>query len=82
MSEASRRKRAVCLRAARGVVGFWVVRKVRSHWGEGCRDLLCEMCVVSWGRRVLGWDDMGWWCGLGDEVLCCGEALTSKQPVD
>lgn len=60
MSDASRRKRAVCLRAASGVVGFWVVRKARSHWGEGCRDLVCEMWAESWGRRVLGWEDMGW----------------------
>lgn len=59
MSDASRRKRAVCLRAASGVVGFWVVRKVRSHCGDGCRDLVCEMWAESWGRRMVG-VDMGW----------------------
>lgn len=40
MSEASRRKQAVCVRAGRGVVGLWVVRKVESHMAFGVRDLV------------------------------------------
>lgn len=44
MSEASRRKLAVCVRAGRGVVGRCVVRKVESHAGFGVRDFV----AVSW----------------------------------
>ena len=44
ISEASRRKQAVCVRAGRGVVGRWVVRKVEIHVGFGVRDLV----AVSW----------------------------------
>ena len=44
MSEANRRKQAVCVRAGRGVVGRWVVRKVESHVVFGVRDFV----AVSW----------------------------------
>lgn len=44
MSEASRRKQAVWVRAGTGVVGRWVVRKAESHVGFGVRDFV----VVSW----------------------------------
>lgn len=44
MSEASRRKHAVCVRAGKGVVGRWVVRKAESHVGFGVRDFV----AVSW----------------------------------
>lgn len=44
MSEASRRKQAVCARAGRGVVGRCVVKKVASHAEFGVRDFV----AVSW----------------------------------
>lgn len=58
MSEARRRKRAVCLRAGRGVVDFWVETKVVSQVGEGWRDFVVVMWVDSWVRMVEGWDAM------------------------
>ena len=50
ISEARRRKRAVWVRAGRGVLGRWVVRKEASQVGEGVRDLV----VVNW-REI--WED-------------------------
>ena len=44
MSEARRRKQAVWVRAGRGVVGRWVVRKLESQVGFGVRDFV----AVSW----------------------------------
>lgn len=44
ISEASRRKQAVWVRAGMGVVGRCDVRKVESHVGFGVRDFV----VVSW----------------------------------
>lgn len=44
MSEARRRKQAVWVRAGRGVVGRWVVRKLESQVGFGVRDF----DAVSW----------------------------------
>ena len=53
MSDARRRKQAVCVRAGRGVVGRWVVKKVVSQVSEGVRPLV----VVSWVEmRVVGLD--------------------------
>lgn len=40
ISEASRRKQAVWVRAGRGVVGRWVVRKEVSQVVEGVRPLV------------------------------------------
>ncbi len=40
MSEARRRKQAVWVRAGRGVVGRWVVRKAESHVGVGVRHFV------------------------------------------
>ena len=64
-SEASRRKRRVCCREGRGVVGFWVERKVLSQAGEGGRDLVLMRCVVRVLWR-LGWEDM-----VGERVGGC-----------
>lgn len=50
ISEASRRKRAVWVRAGRGVLRRWVVRNEASQVGEGVRCLV----VVSW-REI--WED-------------------------
>ena len=44
MSEARRRKQAVWVRAGRGVVSRWVVRKLESHVVFGVRDFV----AVSW----------------------------------
>lgn len=44
ISEASRRKQAVWVRAGKGVVGRWVVRKAESHVGFDVRNFV----VVSW----------------------------------
>lgn len=44
MSEARRRKQAVWVRAGRGVVGRWVVKKLESQVGFGVRDFV----AVSW----------------------------------
>ena len=51
ISEASRRKQAVCVRAGRGVVGLWVVRKVEIHVGFGVRDLVAESWADIWAAR-------------------------------
>lgn len=44
MSDAKRRKQAVCVSAGRGVVGRWVVRKLESQVVFGVRDFV----AVSW----------------------------------
>ena len=49
--EASRRKQAVCVRAGRGVVGLWVVRKVETHAGFGVRDLVAVSWADIWAAR-------------------------------
>ncbi len=72
MSEARRRKRAVFWRAASGVVGFCVVRKVLSHVEFGWRDLVCVMWVVRLVRRVAGgWEDIVEGIGGFAREVCC-----------
>ena len=44
ISEANRRKHAVWVRAGRGVVGRWVIKKAESQVGVGVRDFV----IVSW----------------------------------
>lgn len=51
MSEAKRRKQAVWVRAGRGVVGRWVVRKAESQVGVGVRDLADVSWEASWEGR-------------------------------
>lgn len=72
ISEAKRRKRAVWVRAGRGVLGRWVVRKVLSQVGEGVRCLVvvrwreiwedrldCVIALLEVGRAVL-WKLVAW----------------------
>lgn len=59
MSEAKRRKQAVCVSAGRGVVGRWVVRKLESQVEFGVRDFV----VVSWADIWAAGSDIG--CTLG-----------------
>lgn len=49
-SEAKRRKHAVWVRAGRGVVGRWVVRKAETQPAVGVRNFV----VVSW---EMIWED-------------------------
>ena len=51
ISEASRRKQAVCVRAGSGVVGLCVVRKVEIHEGFGVRDLVAVSWADIWAAR-------------------------------
>lgn len=60
MSEARRRKQAVWVRAGRGVVGRWVVRKLESQVGFGVRDFV----AVSWADI---WADI--WAAGSDIAL-------------
>lgn len=53
MSDDRRRKRAVWVRAGRGVVGFWVERKAVSQLWVGCRFLVVARWVVSCWDLVL-----------------------------
>lgn len=59
MSEAKRRKQAVCVSAGRGVVGRWVVRKLESQVEFGVRDFV----VVSWADIWAAGSDID--CTLG-----------------
>jgi len=56
MSDARRRKHAVCVRAGRGVVGRWVFRKAESQVGCGVRPLVVISWAVIW---VAGLDIVG-----------------------
>lgn len=51
ISEASKRKQAVCVRAGRGVVGLWVVKKAEIHAGFGVRDLVAVSWADIWAAR-------------------------------
>ena len=56
ISEDKRRNKAVWVRAGRGVVGLWVLRKAVSHWWVGCKFLVFASCVASWVARCEGWE--------------------------
>lgn len=51
ISEASKRKQAVCVRAGRGVVSLWVVKNVEIHVGFGVRDLVAVSWADIWAAR-------------------------------
>ena len=68
MSEDRRRKLAVWMRAGRGVVARWVVRKAASEVGVGVRDLV----VVNWADIWEDGLDIVWGSmeSLNDRLTC------------
>lgn len=69
MSEARRRKQAVWVRAGRGVVGRWVVRKLESQVGFGVRDFV----AVSWADIWAAGSDIA----LGFQLGACPSLLNA-----